>query len=692
VDGSSTRVAVVVNRIHDYQIPVVRGLESVAGAAGASLLVVVSQPQGSGACTLVERLVRTGRVHGVVVTSMFHPRTKLDRVGEVVRQAAGVPAVTMGVKVPGVPEVLCDNADAVRAALGHLLDGAGCRRPLHLTGPPLNQDSHEREVAFRAAAGERGLDLSPQAVVRGDFERETAYRQMVGRLRAGADFDAVLAANDAMALGALDALRERGLRVPEDVAVVGFDDTPGGHRADPPLTSVDQHLQEQGEVAARLLLDQLAGRAVPEEVRLGGDLVVRASSAPAGATGTASVPDQALAADSRQPEPAAEAALLRLELQREREEAGARRERDHEELDVTQHVLEMNRQLSACRSLDDLTGEVTAYLPRLRVDRCFLVLLDAESAERAGRSGPVPADVPLRARLVLSYRGGIAEAHPDGEPFALGELLPASLAGELDRGTLTVQPLSVGDQLFGLLLHEQATPDRHTGEALRLDTSRALAAIERARQLAERAAELEALVAERTGQLEREVATRRAAQEGLRTANEELRRALLRDGLTGLHNRPSFDEQLDRAWARSRRSGSPLSVLMCDVDDFKRYNDTRGHLAGDECLRRIASCLGAAVDRGEDVVARFGGEEFALVLPDTDAAGARVVAERVLQRVRDAALPHAGTGVGRRVSVSVGVATTGSVRSAEELVGAADAALYAAKVAGRDTARVHGAG
>jgi diguanylate cyclase (GGDEF)-like protein len=263
------------------------------------------------------------------------------------------------------------------------------------------------------------------------------------------------------------------------------------------------------------------------------------------------------------------------------------------------------------------------------------------------------------------------------------------LADELDRGMLTVQPLFSHERWFGIVLHEQSMLDRHTGEALRREVSQVLDAIARARELMVRASELELLVVRRTAELELEIVGRRAAQESLREANSGLRRALLLDGLTGLQNRPSFDEHLIRAWHRHERSGDSLSLLMVDVDHFKLFNDTYGHLAGDTGLRRVALCLAAAVTRSEDVVARFGGEEFVVLLPGTGLVGARLVAQRLLGEVRGAAIPHSGGGsVGGCLSVSVGVATTAGVGvdSPERLIGAADEALYAAKRNGRDQA------
>ncbi|MDB5071778.1 MAG: diguanylate cyclase [Candidatus Eremiobacteraeota bacterium] len=168
--------------------------------------------------------------------------------------------------------------------------------------------------------------------------------------------------------------------------------------------------------------------------------------------------------------------------------------------------------------------------------------------------------------------------------------------------------------------------------------------------------------------------------------NRALSALISLDGLTGIANRRSFDGALARAWDRSRRSHSAIGVLMIDVDHFKRYNDTHGHQAGDEILRRVAQGVQAAVLRPDDVAARYGGEEFAIVLPLAEGEASRVVGERVRHNVRALAIPYpeAPTGI---ITVSVGVASTRPAESGvgpAELLASADQALYQAKREGRD--------
>lgn len=159
------------------------------------------------------------------------------------------------------------------------------------------------------------------------------------------------------------------------------------------------------------------------------------------------------------------------------------------------------------------------------------------------------------------------------------------------------------------------------------------------------------------------------------------------DGLTGLANRRHFDERLDTEWDRARREGTPLSLLLVDVDHFKKFNDQYGHQAGDACLRSVARALIEQARRPADVAARYGGEEFALLLPNTDATGCEQVGERIRQAIHDLGILHALNLPSKKVTVSVGGAThlpASEKAHCMSLVEAADKALYAAKESGRD--------
>ena len=179
----------------------------------------------------------------------------------------------------------------------------------------------------------------------------------------------------------------------------------------------------------------------------------------------------------------------------------------------------------------------------------------------------------------------------------------------------------------------------------------------------------------------------------LASANAELQQANARlevyartDGLMQIANRACFDDRLAQACASAFRQERPLGVLMIDVDHFKRYNDTYGHPAGDACLQAVARAVSQALPRVTDLVARYGGEELAIILPDTDAEGTRTVARRVVQAVASLGLPHSSSGAAPHVTVSVGGVSRvpDSKDAAARLLAEADAALYGAKEGGRN--------
>jgi len=173
-------------------------------------------------------------------------------------------------------------------------------------------------------------------------------------------------------------------------------------------------------------------------------------------------------------------------------------------------------------------------------------------------------------------------------------------------------------------------------------------------------------------------------------ASRMLARQAMYDGLTGLPNRSAFDETIEREIRRMARSGQPISVILIDIDHFKSYNDCFGHPAGDECLRMFAWTIEGCLRRSGEFAARFGGEEFAVLLPGSDTEGALALAETMRLAVRSIAIKHAHS-LGGVVTFSAGVATAtpGPIgEGPQKLVGIADAALYAAKAAGRNTVQL----
>ena len=176
------------------------------------------------------------------------------------------------------------------------------------------------------------------------------------------------------------------------------------------------------------------------------------------------------------------------------------------------------------------------------------------------------------------------------------------------------------------------------------------------------------------------------AENQLKKANERLKLLSVMDGLTQIPNRRKFDEYLDSEWHRLFRTKEPMSVVLCDIDFFKLYNDNYGHQAGDDCLQKVARAIADCAQRSIDIAARYGGEEFALILPATDAEGAMAVSEGIRNSVENLKLDHEKSTVNEYVTLSLGVATMipGKDNSAEALVALADECLYQAKENGRN--------
>ena len=172
----------------------------------------------------------------------------------------------------------------------------------------------------------------------------------------------------------------------------------------------------------------------------------------------------------------------------------------------------------------------------------------------------------------------------------------------------------------------------------------------------------------------------------LKLQNDYLKGLASLDGLTGIPNRRAFDVRLAQAWSQACREGGTLSLMMIDIDYFKRYNDHLGHVQGDECLRQVAKAIAQSVNRPYDMAARFGGEEFACVLPETTLQGALILAEKIQARIRQLANAHPGSEVSEWVSLSIGVASLQPRvdREPSELIALVDQQLYQAKHNGRN--------
>ncbi|NLT56496.1 MAG: LacI family transcriptional regulator, partial [Actinomycetales bacterium] len=459
--GEPALAVAVVTGIDEYQQRLLRGMNPVLRARGIPLVVHANDPYIGGVPASLVRLIRQGRPSGVI-TSASSAVAEEQTLMELLRELR-IPAVHLGRTLPDRTCVRGDNETGMRALMAHLLDERGVRRPVLVRGVVHQQDSIVREEIIREELARRGLQVDSGLVVRGEFGHDVAYRAMRALLRSRRDMDAVIAFNDPSALGALGALADEGLRVPEDVVVTGFDNDQAASLSWPGLTTVDQDLEGQGRAAATALVHEIDGGASRGEITVPSRLIVRGSTVSPGPTGSSFDTAVAMARATQA------------------------------QLSVQDAILGMNRALIRCRTLDQVVDALASRLDRLGIGRCFLAVYQADD----GSAGTFD-----QARLVLDYRDGeVRERTPD--LFPTHRLLPeASRHVISDSGLMVLQPLSVLDRDLGYVLFEGIEGPASVTEVLRMDLSRTLDGVASTLELTDHAATLERLVAQRTEELE----------------------------------------------------------------------------------------------------------------------------------------------------------------------------------------------
>jgi diguanylate cyclase (GGDEF)-like protein len=695
-----------------------------------------------------------------------------------------LPMCSIAVALPGVSSVLVDNATGMKDAIVHLLEAHGHRRIAFIRGPEANEEAERRYRVYRDVLAERGVPLDPQLIAVGHFQQESgkaAVDVLFGQR--GQLPQAIVAASDSMALGAIEGLAARGLRVPDDVAVVGFDDVEEARYVSPPLTTVRQPLEEQGRRAAELLLGKIAGRPTPEQVVLHTELVTRSScGCPRGVPKAEdlSLLDDVIRSQAEQ----------RLNVQR-----------------WARALAETGEALLTTFDVSLLARVAAEQFPQLGIESCFLSLY---------RGDHPPFE---RSRLVLAWerQGKQPAAHAGSRSFASRQLAPAGTLPLSRRHTFVVEPLFFKTDQLGFALFEMGPPEGVIYEALRDQISGALKGALLVQEVVEKDRERQRLLRyivdvtpdmhrvqpledlfgnilgqvtgllgaapsapaptgsgsippppeaegflgmiEEDGELEIKASTPHFAGQkrlegaldarGIERVTEALGSGRIQidvvstivplrvgettlgliyldrpavsnqdvelleifsnqataaiqnmqfyemaalDPLTGVHARRFFEQWLRREVKTALRSQQPVSLIMLDMDGMKLINDTAGHLVGDQALSTVGKVLRQAC-RENDVIGRYGGDEFAVVLPQTGSEGAQMVALRILELLDDKQV------AGLPIRSSLGVSTLTPHRFAQgelaqrvsaryfhdvatSVIGRADEALYEAKKRG----------
>lgn len=684
-----------------------------------------------------------------------------------------LPICSIAVALEGIPSILVDNATGMRQAVVHLIATHNCRRIAFVRGPKENEEAEHRYRVYRDVLQEHDLPFEEDLIVSGDFQRSSGQRAVTVLFDAQRKPpDAIVAADDHMALGVIEALAEKGIQVPQDVAVVGFDDVEEARFTDPPLTTVHQPLYEKGRFATETILAMLRGENVADRLVMHTDLVTRASC---GCVKPISVAPEDEEREVRKQ------AKQRLAVER-----------------WARTLSQTEQKLITKFDIVSMVNAVAKQFPLLHISSCYLALYRDEA----------------ESELILAYdstRDQAVQTKP--ELFPRRRLMPLNWIPDDRRFAFIVEPLFFEEQQFGYALFEIGPADGIMYEMLRDQISAALKGASLVREVLDKDAERKELLSyiidvtpdmhkiqpledllqdtlrhamglassrdaflatppegeEGQGSLvirattgafndcshrieecvpprEAELITNALRQgkilvdkgamiiplrirelsvgvvylrdprvsmeetELLRIfsnqatvaiQNTKLYEMAALDPLTGVHTRTFFEQWMQRQLRSVFRARQPLTMMMIDVDGLKVINDTRGHLAGDKALSTLGKVIRRVI-RDTDVVGRYGGDEFAVVLPHTTSEGAALVGRRIIELLGQQRVRLQGKVLEIRSSVGVSMLDPHTFASgdlpqiipasyylnmAESLINRADKALYRAKGEGGQRVR-----
>jgi DNA-binding LacI/PurR family transcriptional regulator len=453
-------VGLLVDSLEDsYQWSVLRGAMDAARDLGAHLLcfaggVLEASDGHDGARNGVFDLAGPPSVDALVVMSgAIGNRIGPDRLTRYCERYRPLPICSIAVELGELSSVCIDNESGMRAMIEHLVRVHGKRRVAFVRGPVANAEAERRFAVYKQALDSSGIAFSPDLVAVGDFEQRggreavEALRRQAGDIR---NLDAIVAANDAMALGVLDELSQLGIRVPEQVAVVGFDDIEESRFALPPLTTVRQPFYEQGRDAVRIVLDQLRSGAAPERVVRHTELVLRRSCG---------CPGEHAAAQNMVHEEARTTAEAMERVQALRRMRAERRARS---------LGRAAAAISVARDLDDLSRAVAEHLPALGVARCFLATFDSSVG---------PARL---ARLALVHTPDASRSEtPSWQLQPAVEILRHHVLPSDGVRAMAVLPAVLKDDELGILVLELEAVEGYMYETLRDVFTAALAGARR---------------------------------------------------------------------------------------------------------------------------------------------------------------------------------------------------------------------
>ncbi len=630
-------------------------------------------------------------------------------------QEKGFPVLFIGAG-SGTPMIMVDNEGGIHQAMEHLV-GHGHRNIAFIAGVINDGDSQSRVKAYREAVGALGLNDDPRLMQFGDHREGGGYDAMKRVLQAGLKFTAVASSNDQSAVGAIRAIREAGLRIPWDVAVTGFDDNLAALAQVPPLTSIHYPLFETGYRALLLLRKRLefGPGSIPEVTRVSTWLVPRQSCGCLPEMVNPAVIRTGADADQADPQHFKED-LSRTMMESLLTNSAPTNNPDIRPLcdrlvesfflslqdgDLSHFQIGLIEVLQRIETLEDDAHAWQAAISILRTG-AYTFLSDEVDVRRREHA----EDLLHQARALISesarrryIRMQLQQTQNEEAMGRLTARLLSSLDEEQIYSTMQEHLPLIGIRNGYVVFFEPLEDDPMGGSRLRTYEKDSPLLRFASRQFPPAGLypdtepfslallpltfqeEKMGYVAFDGGNLVPLATVVRQLASALKSAelHSKVLELSLTDGLTGIHNRRYFEIFLQKEVERSQRYNRRLATIMIDIDRFKQYNDSFGHPAGDEALRRVAEDIQNGARRGLDVVSRYGGEEFAVILPETEPEGAWIVAENIRKKI------DADPRFLRKVSVSLGITSlSGNQLSHEMLIEQADRALYQAKDKGRN--------
>ncbi len=676
-------------------------------------------------------LASKASVDGLILSSAtLNYAISSQELDEFCRRYEDMPVVSLGIPVLDFPSIGVDNFLSAKELVNHMIDVHGYRRIAYLRGPEANQDAQERFLAYREALQEHQISLDERYIYQGRFLHEDGENAVLHWIdEQKMEVDAIIAANDGMALGVLSALQARQIRVPEDVAVAGFDDVPSSRACFPPLTTIQHPIEEMGRQAIVLLLRCLRGEPVERLCRLQTRLQIRSScgcgfhAARGGKEGGMSsgqpgelaglvekiMPalecsqNQRIAVEARvvhlartlvaaQQNPLEDEGIASVTVSlRETVEAfphlpwqraisilaqvrrhnpgrsnsarGRRfwqriwemygeiawleqsyvRIQEQFDLDVDNDRIRVTSQiLTTSYNLEELFDTIFRQLPLHGIRSCWISLYEEGEAEPARQS----------ARLKLAFHNQERIEIAQGDSlYPARQLLPTSAGASGPHFPRYVAALFFREKLFGFIVVETSKLHQNLMTFLSTQISTAL-----------------------QGTL---------VIDELKRTQEKLREQANTDPLTGIYNRRMVFQLAEPVFELAKRHQRPFCVGMMDLDDFKQVNDRYGHTAGDQVLKHFTAAVGCQIRRS-DIFGRFGGEEFIIIIPDTNADAACVFMDRLRESVDNQLIQVGKHSIHLSVSIGIAALIDGQSPSIDRLIHAADEALYQAKQQGKN--------